>query len=421
MPRNALIVGDAAGPEPVAAGVLKRFGFAPPSQASTVEDALSLLRRDHFDLVVVPLHELAPVQLAELDQLVRRERFSFIIATAPRSDPELIVRGMRAGIHEFLVSPPDPSELSGAVDRLMRRAPAEVRRGHVVAVYSPKGGLGTTSIAVNLADAYARTHAESRVALADLAVGGGDVRVFLNLSPAYHMGDLVKKLDRADAELFYSLLTPTQRGVWVLPGPDDPELDDELDASTTGSMIDQLRQHFAFTVLDCEHHLSERTVAALDAADRIVLVTQLNVPSLRSMQRTLTLCRRLGYPAEKLCVLVNRYKADDVLTLKDASQVLTCEVTTTLPNDYQLSSSALTQGVPVAQLSADGELSRSYARVVSKLGGSAGGEAAAPGNGQPGRLGPSLGLREGACRRLGANASVRAGSAGPGRTTARRV
>jgi pilus assembly protein CpaE len=394
MPRNALIVADAAGPELVAASVLKRFGFAPPSQAPTVEEALSLLRHGHFDLVVVPLHELAPVQLAELDQLVRRERYSFVIGTAPRSDPELIVRGLRAGIHEFLVSPPDPSELSGAVDRLMRRAPAEVRPGQVFAVYSPKGGLGTTSIAVNLADAYARTHADSRVALADLSVGGGDVRVFLNLSPAYHMGDLVKKLDRADAELFYSLLTPTQRGIWVLPGPDDPELDDELGASTIGSMIDQLRLHFAFTVLDCEHHLSERTVAALDAADRVVLVTQLNVPSLRSMQRTLALCRQLGYPSEKLCVLVNRYKPDDVLTLKDASQVLTCEVVTTLPNDYQLSSSALTQGVPVAQLSTDADLTRSYARLASKLLGAPADVVAAPADHSGGlRLGRFFGLR----------------------------
>jgi pilus assembly protein CpaE len=394
MPRTALIVGEAAGPEAVAAGVLKRFAFAPPSQASTVEDALDLLRRDHFDLVVVPLHELAPLQLAELDQLGRRERFSFVIGTAPRSDPELIVRGMRAGIHEFLVSPPDPPELSGAVDRLMRRAPAELRRGEVFAVYSPKGGLGTTSIAVNLADAYARTNAESRVALADLSVGSGDVRVFLNLSPAYHIGDLVKKLDRADAELFYSLLTPTQRGIWVLPGPDDPEVDDEVGTATTASIIEQLRMHFAFTVLDCEHHLSERTVAALDAADRLVLVTQLNVPSLRSMQRTLTLCRQLGYSSDKLCVLVNRYKPDDVLTLKDASQVLTCDVAMTLPNDYQLSSSALTQGVPLAQLSADAELSRAYARLAAKLHGTPA-DVSAPAVGQPGgtRLGRFFGLR----------------------------
>ena len=397
MPRQALIVGDAAGPDAAAAaGVLRRFGFASPSQAATIEQALGRLREDHFDLVIVPLHELAPVQLAELDQLVRRQHVSFVIGTAPRSDSDLILRGLRAGIHEFLVSPPDPSELSGAVDRLMRRAPAEVGRGQVVAVYSPKGGLGTTSIAVNLADAFARTNAESRVALADLAVAGGDVRVFLNLSPAYHMGDLVKKLDRADAELFYSLLTPTRRGIWVLPGPDDPELDDELGGVAIGAMIDQLRVHFAFTVLDCEHHPGERTVAALDAADRIVLVTQLNVPSLRSMQRALGLCRQLGYPAEKLCVVVTRYTANDVLTLKDASQVLTSEVAATLPNDYQLSSSALTQGVPVAQLAADAELSRSYARLAARLAGSAGGshtaDVVAPAAGH--RLGRFFGLRK---------------------------
>jgi pilus assembly protein CpaE len=160
-------------------------------------------------------------------------------------------------------------------------------------------------------------------------------------------------------------------------------------------MIDQLRVHFAFTVLDCEHHLSERTVAALDAADRVVLVTQLNVPSLRGMQRTLALCRQLGYASEKLCVLVNRYKPDDVLTLKDASQVLTCEVATTLPNDYQLSSSALTQGVPVAQLSADADLSRSYARLASKLLGTPADPVAVPAEHSGGlRLGRFFGLRK---------------------------
>jgi pilus assembly protein CpaE len=124
-------------------------------------------------------------------------------------------------------------------------------------------------------------------------------------------------------------------------------------------------------------------------------VTQVNVPSLRSMQRTLALCRQLGYPAEKLCLLVNRYKPDDVLTLKDASQVLTCEVATTLPNDYQLSSSAVTQGVPVAQLSTDADLTRSYARLAAKLGGALA-DVAAPAADQSGglRLGRLFGLRK---------------------------
>src|SRR6185503_5432128 len=208
-----------------------------------------------------------------------------------------------------------------------RRIPVEQQAGRVVAVYSSKGGIGSTSIAVNLADAFTRNHPNGRVALVDL----------------------VEKLDRVDAELLSSLLTPTPSGVWVLPGPDDPELDDALDANTIAAMARHLRAHFAFTVLDCEHHLSERTLAALDAADRVVLVTQLNVPALRSTQRTLEICKRLGYASDKVMVVVNRFQLDDVLSLKDAEKVLGAEVFQSLPNDYQLATAALTKGVAVSQ------------------------------------------------------------------------
>ena len=130
----------------------------------------------------------------------------------------------------------------------------------------------------------------------DLVVAGGDVRILLDLKPVYDMGDLVEKLDRIDSDLLHSLLTPSVGGVWALPSPDDAELDTVLDSNAVSAVIEHLKGDFAFTVLDCEHHLSERTLAALDAADRVVIVTELNVPALRSAQRTLALCRRLGLP-----------------------------------------------------------------------------------------------------------------------------
>jgi pilus assembly protein CpaE len=302
---------------------------------------------------------------------MRTERHTVVIGTAPKLDPELILRAMRAGIQEFVVCPPDASELASALDRVMRRVPAEQQAGRVVAVYSSKGGVGNTSIAVNLADAFARNHPNGRVALVDLVVEGGDVRVFLNLKSAYHLGDLVEKLDRVDAELLSSLLTPTPGGVWVLPGPDDPELDDVLDANTIAAMIRQLRSHFAFTVLDCEHHLSERTLAALDAADKLVLVTQLNVPALRSTQRTLEISKRLGYASDKVMVIVNRFQQDDVLSIKDAEKVLGAEIFQSLPNDYQLATSALTKGVSLSQADPDSKLSLAFDKLASRLGGAA--------------------------------------------------
>src|ERR671936_2160955 len=312
--RKALIVTGAAGPHDIANGVLQRFGFAPAVSALNLSEGVAQMRGEHFDLLVVPLQGIAAAELAALERELRKQRATFVIGTAAHADPELILRAMRSGIHEFLVYPPDPKDFAGAVDRLMRRTHSEGKGGITLVVYSAKGGVGTTTVAINLAFALAKTHADGRVALADLVASGGDVRVMLDLKPAYDMGDLIRKVDRIDAELLQSVLTPCAGGVWALPSGEDPEIAEAFDAAAATTIIEQLRAHFAFTVIDCEHHMSERTLAALDTADQIVLVTQLNVPALRSTQRTLALCQRLGYAADKLHIVVNRHQSGEMVS-----------------------------------------------------------------------------------------------------------
>jgi pilus assembly protein CpaE len=281
----------------------------------------------------------------------------------------MMLRAMRAGIQEFLVSPPDPKDLAAAVDRLMRRTQSATENGEVIAVYSSKGGLGVSTVAANLACGFAKNHPGARPALADLVVGAGDIRVFLNLNPSYDLGDLIAKIDRIDGELLNSLLTPTASGVWVLPAPDRPESDEQVDANTIATVIQHLRQNFLFTVLDCEHQLNDRTLAALDAADRVVLVTHLSVAALRSTQRTINLCRRLGYPNEKLAIVVNRYQSGEVLSPSDAEDVLKAEIYFKLPNDYRVASGALTNGVPISEFEPTSKLAWAFTQLSAKLGG----------------------------------------------------
>lgn len=369
MQRKALIVDGAAGSLDMAKAVLTRFGFDEPSGAVDVGGALTELQHQTYDLLVLPLQDVDGLQLAAVERAVRGGRVSLTIGTAPRADSDLILRAMRSGIQEFLVYPPDPKDLASALDRLMRRTGTNGQMGAVFALYSSKGGVGTTSIVANLAHALAKGHKDSRVAIADLVVTDGDVRVFLNLKPAYDLGDLVKKLDRVDSELLFSLMTPYREGIWALPGPDNPEHDDLLDGATVSTIIDQLRSHFAFTVLDCEHHMSERTLAAMDIADRILLVTQLNVPALRSTQRSLAVCRRLGYANDKMCVVVNRFQSGEVLSLSDAREVLKCDVFWKLPNDYRNSAGALMKGIPVAEFDPSSKLAWSYGQLAAKLAG----------------------------------------------------
>jgi pilus assembly protein CpaE len=261
----------------------------------------------------------------------------------------------------------------------MRRTRTETEQGELIAIYSGKGGLGSTSIAVNLAQAFASVRNDARVALVDLVVAGGDVRVFLNLKPSYDISHLIAKGSQVDAELLNSVLTPCPGGVWALPTGDSPEDQDMFDSAAVGSVLTLLRQHFAITVVDCEHHLSEATLAALDAADRIILVTQLTVPALRSTQRSLTVCRRLGYDESKLCVVINRYQSGDVLPVKDAEDLLQTQIYWKLPNDYRLSATSLTRGVPVTLEDPNSKLAKSYTDLVRKISGTPA-PASAPGS-----------------------------------------
>ena len=369
MAREALLVGRAAGPEEAANEVLTRFGFTKLHRVEDVNAAIELLRQKHFDLVIVPLDGIADLQLATLERELRRERYTAVIGTSPKAEPEIMLRAMRAGIQEFLVTPAEPKDLSAAVDRLMRRTQSTVEHGEVVAVYSAKGGLGTSTVATNLAYGFAKNHPGARPALADLVIMGGDIRVQLNMNPSYDLGDLIQKIDRIDSELLNSLLTPTGDGIWVLPAPDSPEAEEQVDANTIATIVQHLRQNFLFTVLDCEHQLNERTLAALDAADRIVLVTQLSVSALRSTQRSIALCQRLGYSNEKICVVVNRFQSGEVLSPADAEDVLKAPIYFKLPNDYRVASGALTNGVPVAQFDPGSKLAWAYSQLAAKLGG----------------------------------------------------
>jgi pilus assembly protein CpaE len=393
-----MIVAGSAGPDDVAASVLQRFGFGSAVAAPDFAAATARLRDEIFDLVVVPLQNVEPMELAALEREVRRNDSSFIIGTAPRADSDLILRAMRSGVNEFLVFPPDPKDLAGAVDRLVRRGRTETARGSAIAVHSAKGGLGTTSVALNTAYALARHTPSARVALADLVVSGGDIRVMLDLKATYDVGDLLARMTRIDAELLTSILTPAGAGVWVLPASERPEVAELVDASASSTIVAQLASHYTYTVLDIEHNLTERTLAALDVVDRVLVVTQLGVVPLRSAQRTLELFQRLGYPDDKIAVVVNRHQSNDVVSNGDAEKLLGRPILHAIPNDSRTSAAALAQSTSVTAADANSPLAKSYLALAAKLAASLRGNTGE----QPAHSGePTAGSRFGKLFRLG--------------------
>ena len=373
--RAVLLAGLVPAPDGGAAAVLARAGYGAPDRAPTLETAAARVTRERIDLLVLPLD--APPGALEAAAAAAHAAGTGVLGAATRMEAATLLRAMRAGVQECLALPFDPEELTAALDRLERRAAGGATAGLAVAVYSAKGGMGTTSVAVNLAHAYARNNPRARVALADLVVSGGDVAVQLDMAPPYDVGTLAGKIASLDAELLRSVVAERKAADgragaphgWVLAASERPEVTELVDGTAAGAIVGQLRSDFDFTVLDCEHHVSDRSLAALDAADRVVLVTQLGLAPLRSAQRSLALFERLGYPPERVHVVVNRHQSGDVLSLGDAERVLGREMTATLPNDFRLCADALARGLSVVEHAPDSALARGYLDLAARFGG----------------------------------------------------
>jgi pilus assembly protein CpaE len=391
--RFAFVVNGSAGPEDLLNAVLEPRGFAPVVMVSSVAELITRIRVGAPTLVVVPVPAGGTsADFSLLAMELRRHPTMAAIGTAASKDADTVLGAMRAGIPEFISSTAGAEELSAAVSRVLANFSLPGQAGQVYTVYAAKGGVGTSMIAASVSWALAQLDATRESALVDFNTAGAGMRVMLNLSPSYDMGSVAMRADRLDREYLRSVVTQPVDRVSVLTAAEELDAVESLDAEASGVLIELLRQDYAYTVIDTDHHFNGQTLAALDAADRILLVTQFDVSALRSTQRSLGVFARLGYPAEKVMIVTNRRTDRDRISVQGAERVLGRSISFLLPNDYNACSGAITQGQFVQRYATASPLVSAFAGMAAKLAGqpvSANGNGNGNGNGKhsvPSRL-----------------------------------
>jgi pilus assembly protein CpaE len=364
---RVVVVQNALGPIESLLPVFARAGFAPPTLRDSLAQVVDEVRKGDVALVALPVQLLQGHGRFELETMLHNAPSLATIGTAPFADADAILVGMRAGIGEFLVSPPSPTDLEQALMHLRRKWGESTMRGSLTAVYAPKGGVGATTIAVNTSYALAARRPDARVVLVDLNVGLGDIDTHLNLPNAYNIGDLVRRLDQADPDLLHAIVTPCGDGLFALPACDDLEVADLVQAEAVNRVLSVCRSTFQHTVVDCEHAFGPRTVAALDAAEQIILVLQSNVAAIRAAKRSLALFRQLDYPTEKIKVVLNREGPGDVLSHTDISKSLGVPISLRLPNAFQLANEAQTRGIPILKANPTATLSQAFNILATRV------------------------------------------------------
>jgi pilus assembly protein CpaE len=381
MAARILIVDDDPHVQRLLSYTLRQEGFD-ASVAPDGAEALRLWESQRPDLVILD------IMLPKVDGYVVAERIREqesgsthvpIIMLTAEGDVEQRVRGLRAGADDYIMKPFHPAELLARIRSLLARfAPedvtaAHVPLGHVITFYGAKGGVGTTTIAINTAIALHRDLSRS-VVLVDADLQFGDHRVFLDLGlDRKGIVDIVSA-PTIDTDIVRQVVVPHESGIDLLLAPPSPETAELVTPEHISSILQILRSTYDFVVIDLDKRLDEVDLRAFDLAETIYVVMTADLSCLKNVRMVLETLSNLGYESSKVRLVLNRSTAFTGISVKNAEGALRRKIDHQVVNDYRGAISALNSGAPVLQSRADSTLGRSILDLARQVDATATGE-----------------------------------------------
>jgi pilus assembly protein CpaE len=325
------------------------------------------------DVLLLELDEMRPQQtFGRIRELLSASPDLEVFLTASRTDPQILLDAFRLGVKEFLPQPLTRQEVEPALARFEERFNGRVsgtamHSGRVVSVIGARGGVGTSTVATNLATSVQQASQREPVALVDLDMQGGDLGLFLDLHVSQGLKHLSKDISRLDETIVRDSLAQHSSGLHLLAS--GYEGFDEV-APTMGStmrVIGLLRSMHRHVFVDCGHVLEPAVKEAVDCSDQIVVVTTLSLPTIRRTKRLLKALGGAQYQAGKVLVVVNRYTNDQKDLLSETEDMLGLRMAGLIPNDYGTASEALDHGKPLTIMASKTTIGQWYLRRTEQL------------------------------------------------------
>lgn len=294
-----------------------------------------------------------------------------VLVISGSNDGQIILRAMRSGAKEFLTHPVRVEDLVAAMDRISTAkfggSSGGSRSCHVIAVAGASGGVGTTSLAVNLGCILAAEPRNS-VVLVDLDLSLGDADVFLDAIPDYTLVDVAQNISRLDFALLKKSLTKHSSGLYLLPRPVHLQEIDHVTPDDMTRVIGLLKASFTHMIIDLSKSYSALDMTAIKAAKDVLLVTQLDLPCLRNVVRLMLSFNEIEGLKEKVRIIVNRVGLDSgQISLKKAQETMGREIYWQIPNDYRTMVEVRNNGVPLLEQAPRAGITQALSALATNL------------------------------------------------------
>jgi pilus assembly protein CpaE len=323
--------------------------FAVTGDAGYGIDAVTKAREVMPDVVVLAMEEPVARATQTMSSLADALPETPVIVYSSLSDAASVRRAMVAGARDYLVKPPRPDEFARAIysvleqeERRRTRMTGETAdsaaRGTVVTVFGAKGGIGKTTISTNLATALAR-HSNASVAVVDMDTRFGDVAIMMDVVVEYSIADVGRNMEMVNRETIGDFLVTHSSGVNILPAPLHPTEWGAIGRHHITRIIDLLSQTHDYVVVDTPGAFNELVATALESANIILLITSMDIASIKDTALALEMLRAAAVSQDKVKLIINQSTASNTLRPEDVERVLDYEVYWRIPHDVAVSSS----------------------------------------------------------------------------------
>jgi pilus assembly protein CpaE len=336
---------------------------ASPSQLRERGDSL-----DAFDVLIVDALTLADAELPVLTDLCHRYASLTCILLTPDASPQSLIAAMRAGVRDVIGWPLEQRTLADALERAAsKRALADGHETRVISFMSCKGGAGTSFIASNVAHAIS-TQQQKRVLLIDLNQLYGDAAFLITSeTPPSNLPQVCAQIERMDSAFLDASLARVSDTLHMLAGAGDPVKASEIRNDRLEWILGVAIPRYDFVIFDLGQCINQLSILALDRSDEIHVVVQASMPHMRAARRLQEILASLGYPAERIRLLLNRYHRRAEALRGALEDVLHMQPYKVLPEDIDSVTEALNQGVPICELHRKSPASRALRELAESI------------------------------------------------------
>lgn len=322
------------------------------------------------DVLIVDSMCMDMEELAELERLSHYHPGMSFIMLCSNQAPDFLINAMRVGVREVIPSPANKEALLAAIARIghkMKLSHAQPQKGKIIAFTPCKGGSGATFLAANVGYALAALE-NKKVILMDLNLDSGDASLFVSdTKPTTNLADIAINIQRLDASFLTSSLVQVLPNFGVLASPEDPGQAMEVRPEHIEELLELAARQFDYVILDIGRAFNSISIKALDHSNTIFPVMQMTLPFIRDAKRLVGVFKSLGYPREKIRLLVNRHEKSSDISLEDVEQTLGTKVYKTVPNSFNAVAASVNQGIPLIKMAKNNPVSKSIQELGQTL------------------------------------------------------